>query len=276
MKRRPAKRLLEALSVVAPGMQPAMQRLFIRVGYAVVNRWLDKTQAGCMNYGYAALDADTPAEVIDADSYGRRLYEHVAGAASLENREVLEVGCGRGGGGAYVAERFDVSTLTGLDFSQSAITFARAHHADPRLRFVRGDAENLPFPDALFDAVLNVESSHCYPNLPRFTSEVFRVLRPGGHSLFADLRLSQDVKTMREAILDAGFVLAEEERITPNVVRALELDSPRRIEFVRGHVPRPLQSYVLNFAAANNSQVYGALRDGDLEYMRLAVVKPGR
>ncbi len=81
---------------------------------------------------------------------------------------------------------------------------------------------------------------------------------------------------MRDALLDTGFVIAEEERITPNVVRALELDSPRRIAFVRRRVPRPLQSYVLNFAAASNSQVYGALRDGDLEYMRFAAVKPGR
>ena len=60
-------------------------------------------------------------------------------------------------------------TAAGLDFSQKAIDFARGHHRDPRLRFVCGDAEALPFADASFDAVLNVESSHCYPNVPRFT-----------------------------------------------------------------------------------------------------------
>ncbi len=109
-------------------------------------------------------------------------YAGVSLDSRTHRREVLEVGCGRGGGGAYVAEHFRVSRLTGLDFSGAAIRFARAHHADPRLRFVRGDAENLPFPDAWFDAVLNVESSHCYPDVPRFTSEVARVLRPGGQS----------------------------------------------------------------------------------------------
>lgn len=275
IKRRPAKRLLETLSVVAPGVEPAAQRLLVRVGYAVVNRWLDKIQAGCMNYGYASLDADMPTEAIHVDSYGHRLYAHVAGATNLESREVLEVGCGRGGGAAYVARRFRVTGMTGLDFSEPAIRFARAHDADPRLSFVQGDAEDLPFPDAQFDAVLNIESSHCYPNVPRFMSEVFRVLRPGGHFLFADLRLSKDVKAMRDALLDSGFEFAEEERITPNVVRALDLDSPRRIELVRRQVPRPLQSYVLNFAAASNSEVYRALRDGDLEYMRFALVKPG-
>jgi SAM-dependent methyltransferase len=39
-----------------------------------------------------------------------------------------------------------------------------------------------------FDAVINVEASHCYPSLPRFLAEVARVLRPGGHFLYADVR----------------------------------------------------------------------------------------
>jgi ubiquinone/menaquinone biosynthesis C-methylase UbiE len=48
----------------------------------------------------------------------------------------------------------------------------------------------MPFPDASFDAVINVESSHCYPSMGRFLSEVHRVLRPRGSLLFADLRTS--------------------------------------------------------------------------------------
>jgi ubiquinone/menaquinone biosynthesis C-methylase UbiE len=56
------------------------------------------------------------------------------------------------------------------------------------LDFVRGDAQNLHFPDQSFDAVINVEASHIYPNLERFLGEVARVLRPGGHFLYADFR----------------------------------------------------------------------------------------
>jgi ubiquinone/menaquinone biosynthesis C-methylase UbiE len=275
IRQRPAKRLLEAVSTVAPGLKPAAQRWFIRLGYAIVNRWMDQAQAECMNYGYAALDAQAPdAGEADGDVYGHALYAHVAGAATLKDKEALEVGCGRGGGAAFVAEHFGVARLTGLDFSHKAIEFARGHHGDPRLRFVRGDAEALPFADASFDVVLNVESSHCYPNMPRFAAEVARVLRPGGHLLFADLRLSGDVDEMRRNLVGAGLQILEEERITPNVVRSLELDSPRREEFVRRCVPKLLHPYVLSFAAASGSDVFEALSDGKLEYMRFALEKP--
>ena len=274
IKRRPARRLLKIVSAAAPGLQPAAQRLLIRFGYAVVNRWMDQAQAECMNYGYAALDEHADAGASGGEAYCHQLYAHVAGATALAGKETLEVGCGRGGGAAYVAERFGVARLTGLDFSEKAITFARDQHTDPRLRFVRGDAEDLPFADGSFDVVLNVESSHCYPNVPRFIAEAFRVLRPGGHFVFADLRLQNEVDGLRQSFLDGGFRILEEESITPNVVRSLELDSPRRVAFVRQSVPRPLRPYVLDFAGASGTDVYNALCAGDLEYLRFALVKP--
>jgi len=277
LERRPAQRLLDAVSAVAPGLRPATQRLFIRGGYAVVNRWLNDIDAACMNYGYAPLDQDGggPATATaDQEPFSHALYEHVAGTWPLAGREVLEVGCGRGGGAAFVAARFDVARLTGLDFSEKSIDFCRAQHRDQRLRFIVGDAEQLPFSAGFFDAVLNVESSHCYPSVPRFIAEAFRVLRPGGALLFADLRMVDQIDDLRREFRDAGFAVAQEERITANVVRALELDTPRRAELVRRRVPRPLQSYVLNFFATRGSDVHLALRDGDLEYVRFALTKP--
>jgi len=273
-KWRPAHGLLKLASAVAPELRPGLQRLFIRVGYAIVNRSLNAVEAGCMNFGYAALDADAPVSQASGNEvYGHQLYARVASTTSIQDREALEVGCGRGGGAAFVTEHFGLARLTGLDFSRQAIAFARARHTDRRLHFVQGDAEDLPFADASFDVVLNVESSHCYPSVPRFAAEAFRVLRPGGHLLLADLRPRADVDDLRRLFLDAGFESLEEERITPNVVRALELDSPRRVEFVRQRVPRLLQSHVLNFAATSGSEVYEALRAGDLEYVRYAMVK---
>jgi ubiquinone/menaquinone biosynthesis C-methylase UbiE len=48
------------------------------------------------------------------------------------------------------------------------------------LDFVEGNAEELPFDDKSFDAVLSVEASHLYLQFPRFLAEVARVLRSGG------------------------------------------------------------------------------------------------
>lgn len=37
---------------------------------------------------------------------------------------------------------------------------------------MQGDAKKLPFADGSFDAVINVEASHGYPNFPHFLPEV--------------------------------------------------------------------------------------------------------
>ena len=50
----------------------------------------------------------------------------------------------------------------------------------------QGSALDLPFPDASFDVVLNVEASNDYGDRRRFFREVARVLKPDGIFLYAD------------------------------------------------------------------------------------------
>ena len=50
-----------------------------------------------------------------------------------------------------------------------------------------GDAEHLPFEDSAFDAVTNLESSHTYPSVRSFLSEVAGVVRGEGLFLYTDL-----------------------------------------------------------------------------------------
>ena len=58
--------------------------------------------------------------------------------------------------------------------------------------------KSMPFPVSSFDAVVNIESSHCYESMDAFLAEVCRVLRPGGRFFFADLRTMDGVNTLRE------------------------------------------------------------------------------
>ena len=144
-----------------------------------------------MNYGYAPTDPSAPRLRLEPgeakDRFCIQLYHRVAAAVDLRGKDVLEVGSGRGGGAAFVARHHGPLAVTGVDFARNAVNFCRRRHRHDALTFTRGDAERLPFPDASFDAVLNVESSHCYPDVPRFLREVRRVLRPGGALLFADM-----------------------------------------------------------------------------------------
>ena len=128
------------------------------------------------------------AESDEPNRFRIQLYHRTATQADLSGKRVLEVGCGHGGGASYLMRTLHPASYTGLDLNPAGIAFCRKRHNLAGLEFVHGDAENLPFPDQSFDAVINIESSLHYPRFPRFLAEVARVLRPGGHFLYADFR----------------------------------------------------------------------------------------
>ena len=140
-----------------------------------------------MNYGWAASGGDGHSLPLlpedEPNRYCIQLYHRVAGAVDLTGLDVLEVGCGRGGGASYVMRYLGPRSLTGLDCTARAIAFCQGHYHVPRLAFVRGNAEELEFGEDAFDAVVNVESSHCYGAMGRFLAGVHRVLKPGGSLL---------------------------------------------------------------------------------------------
>jgi SAM-dependent methyltransferase len=280
---RPARALLAALLRAAPQLRPALEKLVWRVVYEAAS--LGREGQAPLNYGYAPL-TDGADAVASEDGYGLQLYAKVAGAVDLRGLDVLEVGCGRGGGTAYVFERSGPRSMTGLDLAASAIRRAQKRYGRPGLRYVAGDAERLPFADASFDAVLNVESSHCYPNPLRFLEEVHRVLRPGGHLLFADIRHTElthetdeglfppkDVATLHREIEQAGFRTLDEEDITANVVHALRLDTPRRRARVERTLPRIARPHVLALMAVEGSLMFDEFASHRLSYLRFCLQK---
>src|SRR3954470_23070603 len=145
-----------------------------------------------MNYGFAEPNSRNDAFELqpsdEAERYPIALYHHVATLAPVAGRDVLEVGSGRGGGASYVARYLKPRRMVGIDLSGKAVAFSNKRHGVANLHFQQGDAEQLPFDDESFDSVINVESSFCYPSIDRFFAEVRRVLRPGGHLHYTDLR----------------------------------------------------------------------------------------
>ncbi|NHC16469.1 class I SAM-dependent methyltransferase [Motilibacter deserti] len=268
---RPVVAGVRAVARVAPGAKPWLQKALVRLGYRLVNRRAFAPDSDCLNYGYATAD-DVPDG--SPDHFGRNLYAAVAGAVDLRGARVLEVGCGRGGGTAYVAERFSPAAVTGVDLARSAVAWCRRRHRRPGLTFVRGDAERLPFGDASFEAVLSVESSHNYPRVDRFFAEARRVLVPGGHLLLADLRPTASLPRLTAAAREAGFVPVEEERITAAVLRSMELDSARRAAAVERGVPRALQAGARGFVGVAGTEIFERLRTGRMEYVRLVLRAP--
>ncbi len=93
----------------------------------------------------------------------------------------LDVGTGTGGGALEIAARFPTTEVVGVDFSPMMVAQAASKIIPTlagRVSFRRGDASSLPFRDGEFDLV-------AHNNMIPFFDEVTRVLRSGGHALFA-------------------------------------------------------------------------------------------
>ena len=161
---RPIAALVSGSGVLPAGTRSRVQKLLLKRAYSLINVFLRRVDLGFLNYGYAPIDGaveslDLPPDV-EPDRYGIQLYDRVARARILEGLDVLEVGCGRGGGASFLFDRHRPATFVGVDLSESSIAHCTERYGRPGLRFVVGDAEHLPFADGSFDVVLNVESSH--------------------------------------------------------------------------------------------------------------------
>jgi ubiquinone/menaquinone biosynthesis C-methylase UbiE len=203
-----------------------------------------------------------------------QLYHHVASQADLSGKEVLEVGCGHGGGASFVKRTLRPRRMTGLDLNPDGIALCRSRHAVEGLDFKEGDAEALPFPDASFDAVLNVESSHCYPDFPRFLSEVARVLKPGGVFLYADFRFRDGLAAWEAALAGAPLAAAKVRDITPHVLRGMDMNSDRSQTLIVRLLPRFMHNLARDFAGVRGSRIYKAMKEGEVVYRSFLFEKP--
>lgn len=182
-----------------------------------------------------------------SDTFSEQLYYQTLQGLPFSKNDfktlnVLEVGCGMGEGLNFLARLVDPARAVGLDLSAAAIRRANALLArGDRLGYVEGDAEQLPFQDGEFDLVINVESSHNYPDVERFFREVARVLRPGGHFSIIDVFDARSTKRFGELQEIQDFAWIYERDVTENVKssirRRMAPGSFFRKEYARKQMP---------------------------------------
>ncbi|MDF1546552.1 MAG: class I SAM-dependent methyltransferase [Bacteroidales bacterium] len=238
-----------------------------RIWYWYVSNIDKNAEVLFMNYGYSSADQNIDLDEKDEPNrYSIQLYHHLAAAVDIQNKSLLEIGSGRGGGLSFVARNFPVKEALGVDLNERAAKFCNKYYKISGLKFMQGDAQNLDIEDNSFDTILNVESSHRYPDMKAFLSEVKRILKPGGHFLFTDFRYDYEMEELNNYLNETGFIKIREELITPKVVKALDLDDERRRKLVKKLAPGFLQKIALNFAGAKGSETYNYFAERKYEY----------
>jgi SAM-dependent methyltransferase len=98
-----------------------------------------------------------------------------------EQGRILDVGSGTGSLAFAIAEHNGRARVVGIDPSQEYIAYATRRNPFPdRAAFEVGDAQQLHFPDASFDAALSLLVFNFIPDPKKALLELRRVTKPGG------------------------------------------------------------------------------------------------
>lgn len=196
-----AGRFLDALGLPAepgrlpPGFPAEAGLDLTRLAHLLENRRQDSLEH-FQKYG---IDQDhLQKEFVDADFYRQAILSLLPGSPGL----AVDLGCGPGLLAGQLLERG--AAVIGID--QSSNLLARARRNFPAADFRAGTLERIPLDDGRADLVIAAMVLHHLPDPARGLREIFRVLRPGGFLIVADLeRHEEETMLARFADFWPGF-----------------------------------------------------------------------
>lgn len=154
-----------------------------------------------------ALKVGYPKEILD--KLPQSLYESFTGANNpqpfvelKEGETVLDLGCGAGLDLYFYAKSAGPNgKVYGLDISEEMVGKASENMRAAGIKNVKieyGHSDDLPFEDNFFDLVASNGIYNLSPDKEKVMSEVFRVLKPGGRTVFCEVvlkdRLPENVR----------------------------------------------------------------------------------
>lgn len=142
----------------------------------------------------AAELADLPTRAVElALGFG-----HPARDAELVPGEtVLDLGCGGGIDSLLAARRVGpTGRVIGVDFTPEMLSSAQRSVQEAQatqVTFLLADGEALPLAEASVDAAFANGSLNLVPDKDRVLAEIYRVLRPGGRLVLAELMVNGEL-----------------------------------------------------------------------------------
>jgi len=128
---------------------------------------------------------------------------------NLKKGRILDAGCGTGITLIQLAKKIPFRELYGIDLSGISITAAKeasqGENLEDRIKFLKADVMDIPFPDNYFNFVINIYMLHLVEDPVRMLNEIERVLQPEGFFFITDLKrnfLSILEKEMKSAFTE--------------------------------------------------------------------------
>lgn len=257
---------------------PATQMFAFRSLYNFFARKIRNPEWRFMNYGYSYGPGEQISHrLYTEDEHDRQcwqLYEHMIRQFPPDKHShVLEIGSGRGGGCWFIHKYYKPAMVTGIDFSEKAIDFSRKHYKGEGLRYFTGTADSVPVPDASCELALNVESSHAYPDFPKFMSEVFRVLKPGGMFMITDFRRESQIPDWTHQLEHSGLKLISSTDITSHVLRSIDEQELRKTQLIRKNVPFYFRKSFRQFSGLKGTVIHTEFKSGKRKYCSFILQK---
>ena len=177
---------------------------------------------------------------------------------------VLDLACGTGFAARVAAARVGpAGRVFGADPNDAMLKVAEAHHPRmyPDIEFTVAPADQLPYADDTFDAVVCQQGAQFFPDPDAALAETARVTRPGGHfaaTTWASLDKSPYFAAQHRAITEHGgpeaaasftAAFSSAERLTASLRQAgFQQVTPREVTF--GIALPPLADYAANHLSA--------------------------
>ena len=170
---------------------------------AVKEKYSQVAKDPCRSFNFPvgktfAIDVGYPKEVLD--KLPTAFTESFTGANNpqpfvnlKEGEVVLDLGCGAGLDLYFYAKSVGRNgKVYGLDISQDMIDKAKKNISSvgiSNVEFICGSSDNIPFEDGFFDIVASNGIYNLSPDKEKVMAEVYRVLKPGGRTVFCEIVL---------------------------------------------------------------------------------------
>ena len=190
-----------------------------------------------MNYGYADLNKDQypiiSKNLLPAHSewyYQSNLYIYLLSLVKLNYQNILDVGCGKGGGVSIYKEYYNFNSITGIDSNSNYIKYCNKKL--PEIKFINNDILNSPFNNNSFDIITGVQIVEYFNDnsdkLFSLFKEFKRILTSKGVLLLTIHQYNtKDFSLTKDIIENNGFYISKEIDISKNILYSLTIDLVR-------------------------------------------------